>query len=78
MQLARVEIQEYLQDVEMPLAELPIEMDSLRTSGSRRAWAKGLIQTGKKILPRVLKSDAPWHTQAGGVVSPDRRISAIH
>src|SRR6195952_3421437 len=27
------------------------------------SWAKGLIQTGKKILPRVLKSDAPWHTK---------------
>ncbi|HEY0264382.1 MAG TPA: glycosyl transferase family 2, partial [Granulicella sp.] len=26
-------------------------------------WAKGLIQTGIKILPRVLRSDAPWHTK---------------
>jgi hypothetical protein len=26
-------------------------------------WAKGLMQTAKKILPRVLKSDAPWHVK---------------
>jgi cellulose synthase/poly-beta-1,6-N-acetylglucosamine synthase-like glycosyltransferase len=50
----------YLQDVECP-AELPIEMTAFKTQQAR--WAKGLIQTGKKILPRVLKSDAPWHTK---------------
>src|SRR5947208_1866260 len=26
-------------------------------------WAKGLIQTGRKILPRVLKSDQPFHVK---------------
>ena len=50
----------YLQDVACP-AELPIEMTAFKTQQAR--WAKGLIQTGKKILPRVLKSDAPWHTK---------------
>jgi cellulose synthase/poly-beta-1,6-N-acetylglucosamine synthase-like glycosyltransferase len=50
----------YLQDVECP-AELPIEMTAFKTQQAR--WAKGLIQTGKKILPRVLESDAPWHTK---------------
>jgi cellulose synthase/poly-beta-1,6-N-acetylglucosamine synthase-like glycosyltransferase len=50
----------YLQDVECP-AELPIEMTAFKTQQAR--WAKGLIQTGKKILPRVLKSNAPWHTK---------------
>src|SRR2546425_48265 len=50
----------YLQDVECP-AELPIEMTAFKTHQAR--WAKGLIQTGRKILPRVLKSDAPWHTK---------------
>ena len=50
----------YLQDVECP-AELPIEMTAFKTQQAR--WAKGLIQTGKKILPRVMKSDAPWHTK---------------
>src|SRR5260370_16757221 len=27
-------------------------------------WAKGLMQTAKKILPKVWKSDAPWHVKA--------------
>jgi cellulose synthase/poly-beta-1,6-N-acetylglucosamine synthase-like glycosyltransferase len=50
----------YLQDVECP-AELPVEMTAFKTQQAR--WAKGLIQTGKKILPRVLASDAPLHTK---------------
>jgi cellulose synthase/poly-beta-1,6-N-acetylglucosamine synthase-like glycosyltransferase len=50
----------YLQDVECP-AELPVEMTAFKTQQAR--WAKGLIQTGKKILPRVLRSDAPLHTK---------------
>ncbi len=50
----------YLQDVECP-AELPIEMTAFKTQQAR--WAKGLIQTSKKILPGVLRSDAPFHTK---------------
>ena len=50
----------YLQHVECP-AELPIEMTAFKTQQAR--WAKGLIQTSKKILPRVLKSDQPFHTK---------------
>ncbi len=48
----------YLQDVECP-AELPVEMTAFKTQQAR--WAKGLIQVSKKILPRVLKSDASRH-----------------
>ena len=50
----------YRQDVECP-AELPVEMTAFKTQQAR--WAKGLIQTGKKILPRVLKSDQPFHVK---------------
>src|SRR2546430_549798 len=50
----------YLQDVECP-AELPIEITAFKTQQAR--WAKGLIQTGRKILPRVLKSDQPFHVK---------------
>lgn len=50
----------YLQDVECP-AELPIEMTAFKTQQAR--WAKGLIQCGKKVLPKVLKSDAPFHVK---------------
>jgi cellulose synthase/poly-beta-1,6-N-acetylglucosamine synthase-like glycosyltransferase len=50
----------YLQDVECP-AELPIEMTAFKTQQAR--WAKGLIQTSKKILPLMLRSDAPFHVK---------------
>jgi cellulose synthase/poly-beta-1,6-N-acetylglucosamine synthase-like glycosyltransferase len=46
----------YLQDIECP-AELPIEMTAFKTQQAR--WAKGLTQTGKKILPRIFKSHVP-------------------
>jgi len=50
----------YLQDVECP-AELPVEMTAFKTQQAR--WAKGLIQTSKKILPTVLRSQQPLHVK---------------
>ena len=50
----------YRQDIECP-AELPVEMTAFKTQQAR--WAKGLIQTGKKILPRVLESDQPFRVK---------------
>ncbi|HUJ96523.1 MAG TPA: cellulose synthase family protein [Terriglobales bacterium] len=50
----------YLQDVECP-AELPVEMTAFKTQQAR--WAKGLIQTSKKILPTVLKSRQPFRVK---------------
>src|SRR5579885_308606 len=47
----------YLQHVECP-AEVPIEMTAFKTQQAR--WAKGLIQTAKKILPTVMRSDVPF------------------
>src|SRR5579883_3352536 len=51
----------YLQHVECP-AEVPIEMTAFKTQQAR--WAKGLMQTAKKILPRVFAADIPWHVKA--------------
>ena len=48
----------YLQDVECP-AEVPVEMTAFKTQQAR--WAKGLIQTSLKVLPNVMRSDAPLH-----------------
>jgi cellulose synthase/poly-beta-1,6-N-acetylglucosamine synthase-like glycosyltransferase len=45
----------YVPEVECP-SELPIEMTAFKTQQAR--WAKGLIQTGIKILPRVWRSKA--------------------
>ena len=50
----------YLPDVECP-AELPVEMTAFKTQQAR--WAKGLIQTAKKVLPDVFKSKQPFHVK---------------
>ncbi|HEV2965052.1 MAG TPA: cellulose synthase family protein [Candidatus Angelobacter sp.] len=50
----------YLQDIECP-AELPIEMTAFKTQQAR--WAKGLIQTAKKMIPKIFKSKAPWRVK---------------
>ncbi len=50
----------YLQDVECP-AELPVEMTAFKTQQAR--WAKGLIQTAKKILPLVMRANVPWRVK---------------
>ncbi|HEV7967399.1 MAG TPA: cellulose synthase family protein [Candidatus Acidoferrales bacterium] len=46
----------YLPDVECA-SELPVEMNAFKAQQAR--WAKGLMQTAIKILPRVLRSDEP-------------------
>ncbi|MBI4462590.1 MAG: glycosyltransferase [Acidobacteria bacterium] len=56
----------YLPEVECP-SELPVEMNAFKAQQAR--WAKGLIQTARKILPRVLAAPLParvkleafWH-----------------
>jgi cellulose synthase/poly-beta-1,6-N-acetylglucosamine synthase-like glycosyltransferase len=47
----------YLPDVECP-AEVPVEMTAFKTQQAR--WAKGLIQTSLKVLPRVFRSSVPF------------------
>jgi cellulose synthase/poly-beta-1,6-N-acetylglucosamine synthase-like glycosyltransferase len=44
----------YLPDIECA-SELPVEMNAFKAQQAR--WAKGLMQTAKKILPRVLRAD---------------------
>jgi cellulose synthase/poly-beta-1,6-N-acetylglucosamine synthase-like glycosyltransferase len=46
----------FLQDVVSP-AEIPVEMNSFKSQQHR--WAKGSIQTCKKLLPKILASDLP-------------------
>jgi cellulose synthase/poly-beta-1,6-N-acetylglucosamine synthase-like glycosyltransferase len=47
----------FVQDV-VSLAEIPVEMNAFKSQQHR--WAKGSIQTCKKLLPRILGSDLPW------------------
>jgi len=51
----------YLQDT-VSLAELPVEMNAFKAQ--QRRWAKGSVQTCRKLLPRVLASDLPWWMKA--------------
>ncbi len=46
----------YLSDVACP-AELPPEINAFKSQQHR--WTKGSIQTAKKLLPQLLKSNAP-------------------
>ncbi len=50
----------YLPHIECA-SELPVDMNGFKAQQAR--WAKGLMQTAKKILPKVFKSDAPWHVK---------------
>jgi len=54
----------YLPKVECP-SELPIEMTAFKTQQAR--WAKGLIQTSIKILPRIWRSKAPMSVKIESV-----------
>src|SRR4029079_8003235 len=43
-------------------AEVPVEMNAFKSQQHR--WAKGSIQTCRKLLPRILKSDLPLGVKA--------------
>lgn len=47
----------FLPEVVSP-AEVPVDMNAFKSQQHR--WAKGSIQTAKKLLPAILKSDLPW------------------
>jgi cellulose synthase/poly-beta-1,6-N-acetylglucosamine synthase-like glycosyltransferase len=64
----------FLPDVTVP-AELPVEMNSFKTQQCR--WAKGAMQTCRKVLHRILKSDLSagekleaWYHLTGNVCYP--------
>jgi cellulose synthase/poly-beta-1,6-N-acetylglucosamine synthase-like glycosyltransferase len=47
----------YLPEIDAP-AELPVEMSAFKAQQFR--WAKGSIQVAKKLLPRILRSNATF------------------
>ncbi len=51
----------FLPDVVVP-AELPVEMNAFKSQQHR--WAKGSIQTCRKLLPRILQSRQPFGVKA--------------
>jgi cellulose synthase/poly-beta-1,6-N-acetylglucosamine synthase-like glycosyltransferase len=51
----------YLPHIECA-SELPVDMNGFKAQQAR--WAKGLMQTAKKILPKVFKSNVAWHVKS--------------
>jgi cellulose synthase/poly-beta-1,6-N-acetylglucosamine synthase-like glycosyltransferase len=51
----------FLPDLVAP-AEVPVEMNAFKSQQHR--WAKGSIQTCRKLLPRILRSNAPLGVKA--------------
>jgi cellulose synthase/poly-beta-1,6-N-acetylglucosamine synthase-like glycosyltransferase len=51
----------FLPDLIAP-AEVPVEMNSFKSQQHR--WAKGSIQTCRKLLPRILRANVPFHVKA--------------
>ncbi len=51
----------YQPEIDCP-SELPVEMNAFKAQQAR--WAKGLMQTAKKVLPQVLRADVPRHVKA--------------
>ncbi len=62
----------YLPEIECP-SELPIEMTAFKTQQAR--WAKGLIQTSKKVLPMMFRSDVPRRIKVEAVYHLTANIS---
>jgi len=55
----------FLPDAVSP-AELPVEMNAFKTQQYR--WTKGAIQTARKHLLSVLKSDLPWKVKLEAMI----------
>ncbi len=55
----------YLPDLVVP-AELPAEINAYKSQ--QRRWAKGSVQTARKLLWRVLRSPLPWRTKLEAVI----------
>jgi cellulose synthase/poly-beta-1,6-N-acetylglucosamine synthase-like glycosyltransferase len=51
----------FLSDLVSP-AEVPVEMNAFKSQQHR--WAKGSIQTARKVLPRILRSNLPLGVKA--------------
>ena len=51
----------YLKDCIAP-AEVPVDMNGFKSQQHR--WTKGSIQTGRKILPAIFRSDLSWKIKA--------------
>ena len=56
-------------------AELPIGMNAFKTQQHR--WAKGSIQTGMKLIGRILKSGLPFHIRLEAIIHLSSNIAYL-
>jgi hypothetical protein len=56
-------------------AELPIEMGAFKCQQHR--WAKGSIQTARKLLPRILRSNLPLHIKLESTIHMTANIGYV-
>ena len=61
----------FLPDLVTP-AEVPVEMNAFKSQQHR--WAKGSIQTCRKVLPYILAVRPAVQGQGRGVLPPDREL----
>jgi cellulose synthase/poly-beta-1,6-N-acetylglucosamine synthase-like glycosyltransferase len=55
----------YLKDCAAP-AEVPVDINGFKSQQHR--WTKGSIQTGRKLLPGILRSGLPWRVKSEALV----------
>jgi cellulose synthase/poly-beta-1,6-N-acetylglucosamine synthase-like glycosyltransferase len=55
----------YLKDCAVP-GEVPVDIHGFRSQQHR--WTKGAIQTGRKLLPAILRSRLPWRIKSEAFV----------
>ncbi|HEX4952175.1 MAG TPA: glycosyltransferase [Thermoanaerobaculia bacterium] len=55
----------YLPDITVP-AELPVDIHGFKSQ--QRRWAKGSIQTGRKLLGRILRTPLPWKVKIEALI----------
>ncbi len=56
-------------------AELPLEMGAFKSQQHR--WAKGSIQTARKLLPRIYRSALPWYVKLEATVHLTANIGYV-
>ena len=55
----------YLPELAVP-SELPVDVNGFK--GQQYRWTKGSIQTGRKLLGRILKAPLPWRVKLEAVI----------
>ncbi|HYH45077.1 MAG TPA: glycosyltransferase family 2 protein, partial [Thermoanaerobaculia bacterium] len=55
----------YLPELAVP-SELPVDINGFKSQQFR--WAKGSVQTGRKLLGRILAADLPWRVKVEAFV----------